>query len=130
MSGTANVLLSNTQRMATDVVRGEKVRKNSVWDDFYTNYPKDMFYGALGYGIGRGLQGLAGKFWKPSEVIGNPKVSDPYGGIGNLLNPNSSQKVISAAAQASAEAASNSNLLQHVHISVKSHRENGSCRTA
>lgn len=113
MAGTANVLLSNTQRVATDVVNGEKVRANGVWDDFYTNYPKDMFYGALGYGIGRGLHGLAGKFWKPSEVIGNPKVSDPYGGIGSLLNPNPSQKAIAGAAQAGAEALSNSTLLQH-----------------
>lgn len=112
MAGTSNVILSNSQRVATKAVRGEHVTLSETIDDFDENYSKDMFYGALGYGVGRQFSNVANQFWRPSSYIGSPYLSRGFNGIGNMLSPNVSQKIISGASGAFSEAASNSSLIQ------------------
>ena len=120
MGGTANVLLSNTQRVAVHAIRQEKVTKESVFNEFHENYGRDMAFGAAGYGLGKALGAFGNKFWKPSTTskepivlggFGPPGYSQPMGRPGPLLNMNPAQTTISSISQASAEAVSNSTLL-------------------
>ena len=69
MSGTANVLLNNTQRAAIDFVNGEEVTMRSISTDFSDNYVADMGYGAAGFGTGWALGAYGRGTWKPSPVI-------------------------------------------------------------
>ncbi|MBL8098504.1 MAG: RHS repeat-associated core domain-containing protein [Anaerolineales bacterium] len=118
MAGTSNVLLSNTQRAATDAIHGEQVTLSSITHDFNENYETDMFYGAFGYGVGWQLGRIGNQFWKPSTIIGNPNISNPLWGPGNLLNPNPTQAIASGIAGSVAETASNSTVLQSIFYSV------------
>jgi hypothetical protein len=112
MAGTTNVLLSNTQRVTADAIHGKEVTLESVSRHFNENYAEDLFYGALGYGIAKGLGTFGRSLWAPSETIGNPRISKPLDGVGPLLNPGPTQRIITGVAQAAAESASNSTLLQ------------------
>ena len=107
MAGTANVLLSNTQRVSVDIVRGNNVTTEGIVQDFRDNYPRDMFFGIAGYSLGRIFNSLSKSFmilddWRvnTTDYRGQP-----------FLNPSDSQKAIMAVTSAGAEALSNSTLL-------------------
>jgi RHS repeat-associated protein len=108
MAGTANVILSNTQRVATNLIKGNEVNAESINKDFADNYVRDMAYGALGYNIGKAISPLFNKYFMVLDdwrVTANDFKGQPF------LNPVSSQQVVVGIVNASVEAISNSTLL-------------------
>ncbi|HCR54014.1 MAG TPA: hypothetical protein DIW27_06325 [Cytophagales bacterium] len=105
MAGTANVILSNTQRTATNVLRGNEVNAESIKKDFSDNYARDMFYGALGYNNGKALSPLFNKHFMVLDDTTPNFRGQPF------LNPVRTQQVVVGSVNASVEAVSNSTLL-------------------
>jgi hypothetical protein len=108
MAGTANVILSNTQRVATNIHKGNVVNAESINKDFLDNYPRDMAYGALGYNIGKALSPLFNKYFM---VLDDWRVTTLNYRGQPFLNPASSQQVVVGSVNAVFEAISNSTLL-------------------
>jgi hypothetical protein len=73
-SGTANTILNNAQRTATDAVNGENVTMESIGDNFQENFVSEMSYGAAGYGIGKTFSGIGEQLWRPNDIIERPPV--------------------------------------------------------
>ncbi len=107
-AGVSNIVLSNTQRAATDVAHGNQITVDGVISDARENARTDFTYGAAGYGVGAGFRALSDA-WNAVAYQMPTYLNSPYL---PPVNPNPSQAIVVTAVRAGAEAASNGALIQ------------------
>lgn len=89
LAGVTNAVLSTSKRTMLDALDGEEITTGTVIEDIQENFPSDLKYGAIGYGIGYGTNQVVSQLWKPSTPV-----------VESLLDINKGQKITVGVMQA------------------------------